>query len=459
MGAHVSFVALGMAHVYRETGYEPAIKLAEKLIRYTLEEIRYIEADGRFGSDRPGASQQAHFHMHTYALLAILEYERVTGDTAWLEQVQRGFEYGIAHGDRLLGYFPELLRKRRADLRAGGSGRHDRGPETVRRLDRRLLGRRRPLGAQHVRRGAAAAHRLDRAGRGRCPPSEIDESCQTSEQVAERNLGAFASWPKANDWFDADHFYGRGIMHCCTGNGTRAIYYIWESSPTTTACASTCSSTGPRPGPTSTAISPTGARSTSRSNSRLTWLCASPEWVAPAQVRVTVGGADRPLRWDGRYAGVGRVKPGDAVTMTFPMVDRTDTVSIENGDIPADAQRQRGGGDRPAGPLLPSLPARSLPPEQHALARDRTIRLPGAALLVKPAARARVNTRPPTILAQHSHAAQGGMDHAPRSRIDRVDRPAAARSRPQHRRAGAELRRDRRRRHLLQEPLRPRPCC
>ena len=66
MGAHVSFVALGLAHVYRETGYEPAITLAEKLIRYIVEEIHYIETDGRFGSDRPTASAQAHFHMAAF---------------------------------------------------------------------------------------------------------------------------------------------------------------------------------------------------------------------------------------------------------------------------------------------------------------------------------------------------------------------------------------------------------
>ena len=54
-----------------------------------------------------------------------------------------------------------------------------------------------------------------------------------------------------------------------------------------------------------------------------------PEWVTPEQVRVGVGDVDRRVDWDGRYAGVGAVRPGDVVTMTFPMADRTDTVSIE----------------------------------------------------------------------------------------------------------------------------------
>ena len=44
---------------------------------------------------------------------------------------------------------------------------------------------------------------------------------ETAERVAERNVGAFAGWPGVNDWV-----LRKGIMHCCTGNATRALYYI-----------------------------------------------------------------------------------------------------------------------------------------------------------------------------------------------------------------------------------------
>ena len=54
-----------------------------------------------------------------------------------------------------------------------------------------------------------------------------------------------------------------------------------------------------------------------------------PEWVTPAEVRVRVNGADREVGWQGRYAQVGEVKPGDVATMTFPIGERTDTVWIE----------------------------------------------------------------------------------------------------------------------------------
>jgi len=47
---------------------------------------------------------------------------------------------------------------------------------------------------------------------------------ETADNVAKRNLGGFAGWASGNQW--ALH---NGIMHCCTGNSTRAIYYIWEN--------------------------------------------------------------------------------------------------------------------------------------------------------------------------------------------------------------------------------------
>jgi len=54
-----------------------------------------------------------------------------------------------------------------------------------------------------------------------------------------------------------------------------------------------------------------------------------PEWVSPASVRVQVSGTERILGWDGRYAQVGEVKPGEVATMTFPISERSDTVYIQ----------------------------------------------------------------------------------------------------------------------------------
>ena len=53
-----------------------------------------------------------------------------------------------------------------------------------------------------------------------------------------------------------------------------------------------------------------------------------PEWVEPDMVACTVNGAVRQPRWDGRYAVFGSVLPGDSATMTFPILEREDVVTV-----------------------------------------------------------------------------------------------------------------------------------
>lgn len=47
----------------------------------------------------------------------------------------------------------------------------------------------------------------------------------TTDRVAERLVGAFSGWPSANDWVQGREW---SVMHCCTGNGTRTIYQVWQ---------------------------------------------------------------------------------------------------------------------------------------------------------------------------------------------------------------------------------------
>ena len=42
-----------------------------------------------------------------------------------------------------------------------------------------------------------------------------------------------------------------------------------------------------------------------------------------------MNGAERALSLEGRYAGVGAVKPDDGATLTIPIIERVDTVYIE----------------------------------------------------------------------------------------------------------------------------------
>ena len=332
-GAHVAFVSLGLVHVYREIGYEPAITLAEKLHRYIIEEIEFFDEEARYLGNRPRWSPvPAHFHMHTYVLLALLEYAAATGDDSYVEFVRKGYEYGVANGDRLTGYFPEVVPAvgfehselcEVADMIAlalkltqAGAGDY---LDDVDRWTRNMFaeGQLTP----------AKVHWLKRYSEGQ-PTSVFDPMYQETERTVERNVGAFAGWPKANDWYVGDK---GGIMHCCTGNGTRAIHYIWQRMLTCSDGKLRVNLLLNRPSRWADVEShiPYVGRVDARIKQAVDLSIRIPEWVKPDETRVQVNGEARRVIWDSRYAVVGAVVPGDVATMTFPIEERTDTVWIE----------------------------------------------------------------------------------------------------------------------------------
>jgi len=329
IGAHVAFVALGLVHAYRVVGYEPARNLAGKLIRYLLDQLRYFGEDGSFTPGNiPPREQWAHFHMHTYSLLAMLEYARVTGDADLTELVRRGYEYAKAHGETLVGYFPENLGSWElehselcevADMIAISLKLTEYGVgdylDDVDRWARNMFAEEQltPAKGDWLKRHAAGL-----------PVSPIDPMYQTSDRVVERNVGGFAGWPTPNEW-------GSSMMQCCTGNGTRAIYYLWENAVSHDSGRLRVNLLLNRASRWADVDShiPYVGQVDVKVKEPVNLSIRTPEWVQPSQVHVAVNSIDRRIDWDGRYALAGETKPGDVATMTFPIGERTDTVWIE----------------------------------------------------------------------------------------------------------------------------------
>jgi len=327
VAAHVSFLVLGLVHAYREIGYEPALTLAGKLVHYSQDVLKYPDEEGRF---EPGP--MAHFHMHTYTLLANLEYARQAGDAELLERVRKGYEYAKAHGNTLVGYFPEFLPSPElehselcevADMIAIAIKLTDAGVgdylDAADRWIRNMFaeGQLTPDKAHWLRLYSA-----------RQPVTPHNPMHQTTVRVLERNVGAFAGWPKANDWYGD---VWEGIMHCCTGNSTRAIYFIWEKILTFDSGKLKVNLLLNRASPWADVDShiPYTGQVDVKIKQPVDLSIRIPEWVKPEDVKAQVNGADRDLGWDGRYAVVGAVKAGDTAVMTFPIEERTDTVWIE----------------------------------------------------------------------------------------------------------------------------------
>ena len=54
-----------------------------------------------------------------------------------------------------------------------------------------------------------------------------------------------------------------------------------------------------------------------------------PGWVVLEDVRCRVGNQPRALEWNGRYAGVGSVQPGDTVMLSFPIAESLEHILVE----------------------------------------------------------------------------------------------------------------------------------
>jgi hypothetical protein len=146
---------------------------------------------------------------------------------------------------------------------------------------------------------------------------------ETADHVAKRNLGGFAGWASGNEW--ALH---NGIMHCCTGNSTRALYYVWENIAQSkgdefrvnlllnhASAWADVHSFIPYEGRVNVKMK--------RPSQRV--LVRVPEWVKSEspQVVCKVNGSPRELAWEGRYVNVGAAKSGETIDLTFPITTRT----------------------------------------------------------------------------------------------------------------------------------------
>jgi len=349
------WLAQGLVHAYRSLGYEPAAEMARGLMEHVAFRSGFFEADGTFGPDKLMEPEEqrhidrvfvytperaAHFHAHTTQVMAILDYIEASGDTRMLEFAKNAYDYGKSRGEPLTGYFPEYLDGRPyaetaetcqiADMivcavmlaRLGVDSCWD----DVDRWVRNQFAENQMMRSDWVYR---MAEQLPFVPTEECPTL-------TTDHVAERNVGAFAGWPSPNDFLswnlrEMQHI-GCGIMHCCTGNGTRAIYYVWHDI------------LGCQDGKLKVNLLLNRASQWADVDSHIPYVgqvdvrlkqpmrevaIRTPEWVKPADVRCQVGGTERLLRWEGRYALCGEAAPGQVVTLTFPIEEKSGHIWIE----------------------------------------------------------------------------------------------------------------------------------
>jgi hypothetical protein len=336
----------GLAQYYRVTGYEPARELARRLTVYMRYHAQYYQSDGPLlmGPDErewfkvygtAGVRNGGHGHAHGVGLVSILEYAATVNDRDTLAFVRSAYEWMRANGSSEVGFFPEIFvphyDRCEADtiadmiamavkLSVAGAGDYW---DDADRWTRNHF-------AESQLTDPAWVHRLaDRS------PSKPVAPNETADQVAERNVGAFAGWSTGNDWVVQSPTHTYSIQHCCSGNSCRTLYYLLEhmvafrdgtlqvNMPLNRA-SQWCDvySYIPYEGRVDVKLRADCDRV----------LVRVPEWVEDGspRVRCEVNGRNTAVRWQQRYIDGGAVRAGSTVTVRFPITERVVHTMIGN---------------------------------------------------------------------------------------------------------------------------------
>ena len=325
-GGHWNARAIrGLALFHKQTGYKPALELSRRLTNFMLRRSDYFGPNGEFGGDR-------HFHAHCNYMLGMLEYADAAKDPALLQLARKSFEWARSPGNAgfnpLTGYATEWGGLRNptsegcavADMVAWALKLSDYGAgdyyEDAERWTRNFLA--------ELQLTPAKAEQLVKHARtmpaGKLLPSETDD------HVVERNVGGFGSWATGNEFGGAGA--GLLIMHCCTANGARALYWAWRHILDCTNGELQVNMLLNRASPWADVYSYIPYQG--RVDLKIKQDCAkvrvhAPEWIATGSgdIQATVGDKALPLIWRERYVELGAVKKGQTVTLRFPIAERT----------------------------------------------------------------------------------------------------------------------------------------
>jgi DUF1680 family protein len=171
---------------------------------------------------------------------------------------------------------------------------------------------------------------LDRLPDGYFNPAPRGNRYQDTRDVAERSIGSFLGWMRANDGLKVEASDGgvrlsdHSIMHCCTANGARTLYYVWDSIVTAGPGVVRVNLLLNRVSPELDVLSflPAEGRVVLRIKSRANVEVRLPEWCDPGTVRAELGDEDIKTSVDGQFIGVAGLERGDRLTLNFPVPER-----------------------------------------------------------------------------------------------------------------------------------------
>lgn len=343
-----SWVIQGLTQCARILEYKPALDLAEKMVNYIVKHAEWFDEEGKFLSDflpndykgdfvdqTTGTFElkdPIHFHAHTNTIMAVLEYIQVSGDRTYLKWAQKCYEYARKEGEALLGWFPEWISGKPyaqtsetcqvADMVACALKLSELGDDRWDDADRWI---RNQLVENQLVNCDWIYHESEDL------PQIQAKFNETTDRVPERNIGAFAGWPSINDWVwypGHPHQWTRGIMHCCTGNGTRALFYAWDSILNYNSGTLSINLLLNRVSKWADIEShiPYTGRVDIKIKQSFNMKIRIPDYVNINDLVCNINDKKVETIIENKYASVANVKKGDVVTISFPLEEKVEKI-------------------------------------------------------------------------------------------------------------------------------------
>lgn len=322
---------------YEVTGCPEALELSENFIHNIVYRSGVFNPDGSFSGTIE--HRNGHFHTRMGTLGAIARYAADTHDANLMNFVKRSYDwalgqctrYGWTPGDMFdQAYEHETCTLVDSISVALSLAKHGY-PEYWSTVERFVRGQ------------LTASQLMDTSWIRERDDKKMDiPGVKTYYHVAQRLRGAFAGYAAPNDFVN-DGYWGRGhimdVQTCCVGSGVRGLYTAWCNTVTEEQGRVSVNLLLNRGTPKVDVLSwlPYEGKVELHVHAEIPELMIRiPEWTPYG--RVTVQYSDRTQPVDGRslpwvhtcYMKLGPCKPGETVTVTFPVREQKTVEKVLN---------------------------------------------------------------------------------------------------------------------------------
>lgn len=336
----LAWTVQGLTALYRETGNADALKLAGRYARYLKDYGHVIAPNGRPLAGHPHELENIHWHHSFLTGVACAEYGAAAKDKDFLDFAQNAYVSALELGSREVGFAPEYCFSKYPRQQSFDDSEACCTSDLVHMALFLTLSGHADYwdDLDHIVRNQFTEMQMtdtkwfydlpENRGKWKYPNDEV-------ESYMAPLVGNFAGWATLNEWHKPE--LGCGIMTCCLGNCTRAMYYVWRNMVDV------------KDGQLSIHLLLNHSSSSADILSHIPYegrvivtpkqdlkslRIRAPEWIktGSVDVRITRDGEADSFTWDGRYLQIGEPRKLEEIEVLFPISTRLVDATV--GRIP-----------------------------------------------------------------------------------------------------------------------------